>query len=148
MFLKISQNSQETCARVSSLIKLQAWCQALAQVFLNFAKFSRTSFLHNTSRRLLLKNENWIWPDPPEQGGQGGRLPTKVFCQCALFFEEHFKCVLFERSNQKCTWKSILYTSKLKKHTILLLIGFYQVEHIKSETLFNSIKDALCQIDD
>ena len=29
----------------------------------------------------------------------------------------------------------------------LLLIGFYQFENIKSETLINSIKDALCRID-
>ena len=29
-------------------------------------------------------------------------------------------------------------TSKLEKHNIVL-IGFYQVENIKSETLFNSI---------
>ena len=39
MFLKISQNSKEnTCARVSFLIKLQAW---------------RTSLLQNTSEQLL-----------------------------------------------------------------------------------------------
>ena len=30
------------------------------------------------------------------------------------------------------------------KSTTLLLIGFYQVENIKSETLFSSIKDGLC----
>ena len=75
-------------------------------------------------------------------------LPPKAFCQCVLFFEEPFKYVLFERTNQKCTWKSILYTSKLKKPNILLLIGFYQVENIKSETLFSSIKDALGRNDD
>ena len=45
IFLKISHNSQEnTCARVSFLIKL----------FVNFAKFSRTPFLQDTSRRLFL----------------------------------------------------------------------------------------------
>ena len=55
VFLIISQNSQEnTCARVSFLIKLQA-CkfikkETLAQAFpVNFAKFLRTTFLQNTS---------------------------------------------------------------------------------------------------
>ena len=39
--------------------------------------------------------------------------------------------------------------SKLKKHAPLLLIGFYEVENIKSETLLNSsIKDDLGRIDD
>ena len=33
------------------------------------------------------------------------------------------------------------------KSTTLLLIGFYQVENIKSGTLFNSIKDALGGMD-
>ena len=63
--LEISQNSQEnTCDRVSFLIKLQAY--GLRPVTLlkkrrchrcfpmNFAKFLRTPFLQNTSGRLLL----------------------------------------------------------------------------------------------
>ena len=36
-----------------------------------------------------------------------------------------------------------LQESVKTKSTTLLLIGFYQVENIKSETLLNSIKDAL-----
>ena len=40
-----------------------------------------------------------------------------------------------------------VHENKLKKHNILLLMGFYQVENIKSETLFSSIKDALDRID-
>ena len=44
VFLEISQNSQEnTCARASFLIKLQALALALAE------KFLRTLFLQNTS---------------------------------------------------------------------------------------------------
>ena len=62
MFLGISQNSQEnTCARVSILIKLQA-CNFILKYRLwhrcfpvNFVKFLRTPFLQNTSGRLLLK---------------------------------------------------------------------------------------------
>ena len=61
MFLQISQNSQEnSCARVSVLIKLQAetfnfilkrlWHRCFP---VNFVKFLRTAFLQNTSRRLL-----------------------------------------------------------------------------------------------
>ena len=60
VFLDISQNSREnTCARFSSLIKLQA-CnfikkETLAQLLsCNFVKFLRTSFLQDTSKRLLL----------------------------------------------------------------------------------------------
>ena len=31
---------------------------------------------------------------------RGGVIPHKVLCRCALFADEPFKCVLFERSNQ------------------------------------------------
>ena len=54
LFLKISQNSHEnTCVRVSFLIKLQAetWRRCFP---VNFAKFLRAPFLQNTSGRLLL----------------------------------------------------------------------------------------------
>ena len=62
VFLEISQISQEnTCARVSFLIKLQSWTcnfikkENLAQVFsLSFARFLRTPFIQSTSGRLLL----------------------------------------------------------------------------------------------
>ena len=62
MFLEISQNSKEnTCVRDSFLIKLQARPATLLKKSLwyrcfhvNFAKFLRTPFLHNTSGRLLL----------------------------------------------------------------------------------------------
>ena len=58
VFLEISQNSQEnTCARVSVLIKLQASglhfikIETLGQVFsVNFAKFLRTPFLKKNLR--------------------------------------------------------------------------------------------------
>ena len=63
MFLEILQNSQEnTCARVSFLIKLQAVPATLLKKRfwhgcfpVNFAKFLRTHFLQNTSGRLLLE---------------------------------------------------------------------------------------------
>ena len=49
MLLEISQNSQEsTCARVSFLIKLQAWG------FCKFCETSKNTFLQNTFKRLLL----------------------------------------------------------------------------------------------
>ena len=43
-------------------------------------------------------------PSGLKEGGSGVvcPYPRQVFCQCAFF----------ERSNQKCTWKSIVYTSK------------------------------------
>ena len=55
VFLEISQNSQEnTCARASFLIKLQAACnfvkkEALAQVFsCEFCKISKHAFFYRT----------------------------------------------------------------------------------------------------
>ena len=62
VFLEISQKSQEnTCVRVSFLINCMPQAcnfikkEALVQCFpVNFAKFLRTPFLQNTSRRLLL----------------------------------------------------------------------------------------------
>ena len=70
VFLKISQNSQEnTCARLSFLIKLQVLGLRPAALFkkklwyrrfpVNLAKFLRTTFLQNTVGRLL--------PDIPER---------------------------------------------------------------------------------
>ena len=37
---------------------------------------------------------------------RGDVSPLKVLCRCALFADEPFKYVLFEKSNQKCTWIS------------------------------------------
>ena len=59
VFLEISQNSQENkCARVSFLIKLQAYFikkETLAQVFpCEFCEISKNTFSQNTSGRLLL----------------------------------------------------------------------------------------------
>ena len=55
MFLEIWQNSQEnTCARVSIIIKIlikRLWNRCFP---VKFAKFLRTRFLQNTSGRLLL----------------------------------------------------------------------------------------------
>ena len=57
LFLEISQNSQEnSCARVSFLIKLQPWGKKRLwhRCFpLNFSKFLRTPLLQNTSGWLL-----------------------------------------------------------------------------------------------
>ena len=64
--LEISQNSKEnTCARDSFLIKLQAghWHRRFP---MNFAKFLRTLFLQNVSGRLLLKPANLILMDSSE----------------------------------------------------------------------------------
>ena len=62
LFLEISQNSQEnTCARGSFLIKLQAWPATLLKKSIwhrffpvNFVKFLRAPFLQNTLGRLHL----------------------------------------------------------------------------------------------
>ena len=62
VFLEISQHSQEsTCARVSFLVKLQASGlqlikkEAPALVFsCEFCEISKSTFLQNTSGRLLL----------------------------------------------------------------------------------------------
>ena len=59
VFLKISQNSQEnTCARVSLLIKFQVW--GLYRCFpVNFAKFSGTPFFDSLKAATLLKKRFW-----------------------------------------------------------------------------------------
>ena len=50
VFLKVSQNSQNTCVRVSFLIKLQVRLQFQHRCFpVNFAKFLRTPFSQNIS---------------------------------------------------------------------------------------------------
>ena len=59
VFLEILQNSQEnTCARDSFLIKLQAYFikkESLAQVFsFEFCEVSKNTFFRNTSGRLFL----------------------------------------------------------------------------------------------
>ena len=66
MFFEISQNSHEnTCVRVSFLMKLQILCLRPATLLkmrlwhrcfpVKFAKFLRTVFLQNTSGRILLR---------------------------------------------------------------------------------------------
>ena len=62
LFLEISQNSQQnTCARESFLITLQTglqlyWKRVSNHRYfpVNFVEFIRTSFLHNTSGRLII----------------------------------------------------------------------------------------------
>ena len=63
VFLEISQNSKEnTCARDSFLINLQAKKESLAQVFpVNFAKFLRTHFLTEHLWWLLLILLRVLW---------------------------------------------------------------------------------------
>ena len=65
VFLEISQNSQEnTCARVSILIKLQPATLLKYRLWhrcfpVDFGKFLRTPFLQNTSWWVLLRLETW-----------------------------------------------------------------------------------------
>ena len=55
VFLEISQNSQEnTCTRVATLLKKRLWHKCFP---VNIAKFLRTSFLQNTSGRVLLASD-------------------------------------------------------------------------------------------
>ena len=63
VFLEILQHSQEnTCARVSFLIKFFLKKRLWHRCFpVNVAKFLRTPFLQNISRRLLLRKVNKYW---------------------------------------------------------------------------------------
>ena len=62
-----------------------------------------TGYMMNCSFMYLYHLECHL-TGPPEQGGQGSAPhrhppplpPPKVFRQCALFFEEPFKCAFFE----------------------------------------------------
>ena len=59
------------------------------------------------------------------------------------FFRKPFECVHYDSAWQKMCMKiSTLQESLKMKSTIL-----YQVENIKSETLFDSIKDGVSWID-
>ena len=49
---------------------------------------------------------------PSRAGRVGGQSQPKFFVDVP-FVGKSPGSVLFERSNQKCTWKSIYYTSKL-----------------------------------
>ena len=78
LFLEILQNSQEnTCARVSFLIKLLAtllkkrlWYRRFP---VNFVEFLRTSFLQNTSGHDKTSLENFY------HGGRNTRFSNKKF---------------------------------------------------------------------
>ena len=75
VFLKISQNSQEnTCARVSFLLKLQAFCdltrkEILAQVFsCEFCEICKNTYFYRTplvaasvQMKLKIKFSDWQW---------------------------------------------------------------------------------------
>ena len=52
VFLEISRNAQENTSAPATLLKKKLWDGCFP---VNFAKFLRTSFLQNTSGRLLLK---------------------------------------------------------------------------------------------
>ena len=141
---RISNSAEET-----SLHKKSSWkhshlkCSGLSQS--RYWVFRVKRFLKKTDNSSS-STDKYLSTGPLEHGAARGSSappcphPTPEFlCQCALSFEEPLKC----------TWKSIIYTSKFKKNT--LSIGFYQVENIKSETLnrnFNGIKDVLGPIDD
>ena len=93
VFLEISQNSQEnTCARDSFLIKLQAAPATLLKKSLwhrcfrvNFAKFLRTPFLQNTSGRLLLKQTHLL------KVFLFSFNQVKMFIKVKVFIEERVK---------------------------------------------------------
>ena len=91
VFLEISQNSQEnTCARVSFLIKLQTSGlrpatllkkETLAQLFsCEFCEISNNNFLQSTSGRLLLYF--WVLPNTESI--------FSVFCEKFLNFRYHY----------------------------------------------------------
>ena len=88
----------------------------------------------------------WWWGG----GGSGRGLSAspKFSVNVPFFSKSRLNVPFLKEVTKKCTWKSILYTSKLKKHKTLLSIGFYLVENIKSESLFNNIEDTRDRIDD
>ena len=101
LFLKNSQKSQEnTCTRVSILIKLQAAPATLLKKRfwhrcfpVNFAKFLRIPFLQNTSARLLL-----YW--------------TQLFC---LFSDQIM--LLFSTLCRSSYWRCFIKKGVLKNFT-------------------------------
>ena len=49
-------------------------------------------------------------------GAEGASAPPKLSVNVPFFADEPFKCALFERSNPKCTWKSVSKISSKLKH--------------------------------
>ena len=81
----------------------------------NFAKFLRTPFFieHLWWLLLFILNPERM-PNQAlrsKRGRGGGTPPKKVFVDVTFFSKSHWSAI-FERSNQKCTWKLIFYTSK------------------------------------
>ena len=120
VFLEILQNSQEnTCARVSFLIKLKArpatllkkriWCGGFP---VNFAKFLRTPFLTEDFRWLFLWFANLqkssaelmiIWPDFTWQNTTF--LIVSLIPSMALYHDGlHYKA--YRSGNRDGRWKS------------------------------------------
>ena len=73
--------------------------------------------------------------------------PSRQFSVDMLIFRRALKCALFERSNQNVHENQYSTRISKVKYNTLLLIGLCQFENVKSETLFNSIKNALGRMD-
>ena len=105
-----------------------------------FFKKAASSSICNFSQNGLHVNFSYV--GPPDQGGGAGGQEDCLLLQNFLFVYPLFRRTLFERSKQDNEYLIIntLHEWDIKKHNRLLLIGFYQVKNIKSETLFNIIK--------
>ena len=101
VLLEIPQNSEEnTCTRVSFLIKLQAWC-------LNFAIFLRTSCLKSTSHRCFY-------------------FQTFIFIKSSVIdFDRVLPLTFWPLGGN---WKVRHYKRKLLQKTILILVCSYEIK--------------------
>ena len=118
VLLKSSQNSeQNTCARVSFLIKLQAPPAALLKRWLcyrcfpvNFEKCLRTRFLQNTSGRLLLYDEMKYF----------GTVKARRLNSASYQFSR-FKCLLQIRQSTQILELSNTYINELNEIILMNL---------------------------
>ena len=118
MFLKISQNSQKnTCARVSFLIKLQAW--GLRRCFpVNSAKFSRKPFFIEHLLWLLLA----IWRPSKKEHHFYGTTTSGCFCSSLLLL----MFVFYSNSKKLKEFKSSISFSMKSFSSVLFFIFFFR----------------------
>ena len=79
---------------------------------------------------------------PTEVGWQGDRLLLRSCLSICPFSKSPLNVPLLKEVTKNVHENQYFTLVSLKKN-ILLSIGFYQVENLKSESLFNNIKGAL-----
>ena len=124
MFLEISQNSQEnTCARVSFLIKWQAWKETLAQVFsCEFYKISKNTFSYRTPPVAAFESVAYILrPLSRKNRSESKKLCFYLIADWInfMYFHTALFIVLFETENAISFYYDFTYISEAVTGNVL-----------------------------